>query len=127
MIPTSTGAAKAIFQIYPELKGKLKAISIRVPIPDVSLVDLAVILKEDVSRDAVNESFKRASETYLSGTLKYIEEPLVSSDFIGSKYLSIVDGLLTEVIDGNMVKVLAWYDNEAGYAHHLAKLSTRLL
>jgi glyceraldehyde 3-phosphate dehydrogenase len=126
LIPTSTGAAKAIFQIYPELQGKLKAISIRAPVPDVSLVDVSVVINDDTSRDEVNERFKEAAQTYLNGTLSYIEEPLVSSDFIGSKYLSIVDGLLTEVIDRDFVKVLAWYDNEMGYSYHLTKLASSL-
>lgn len=127
LIPTSTGAAKAIFQIYPNLKGKLTALAIRAPVPDVSIVDLSVVVEKGTDKDEVNNAFKEAAENYLNGTLLYIEEPLVSSDFIGSKYLSIVDGLLTQVIDNNLVKVLAWYDNEMGYSYHLTKLATLLL
>jgi len=127
LIPTSTGAAKAIFQVYPELKGKLTALAIRAPVPDVSIVDLSVIVNRETDKDEVNNAFKHAAETTLKGVLYYTEEPLVSSDYIGSHYLSIVDGLLTQVVDGNLVKVLAWYDNEAGYSYHIAKLATQLL
>ena len=124
LIPTSTGAARAIFQVYPELEGKLTALSIRAPVPDVSIVDLSVLVSNETDKDDVNSKFKEASETILKDILLYTEEPLVSSDYIGCKYLSIVDGLLTSVVDKNLVKVLAWYDNEVGYAYHLTKLVT---
>lgn len=127
IVPTSTGAAKAIFQIYPHLKGRLNAIAVRVPVSDGSLVDLNVYLEKDVTKEEVNESFKEASETYLRESLLYVDEPIVSSDIIGLPYLSIFDSLLTSVSGGNMVKVVAWYDNEYGYAYHLAKLIARLL
>jgi len=127
LIPTSTGAAKAIFQIYPELEGKLTALAIRAPVPDVSIVDLSSIVEKTTDKDEVNNAFKEAAETNLSETLFYVEEPLVSSDYIGCRYLSVVDGLLTQVVDGNLVKVLAWYDNEAGYSYHLTKLAAKLV
>ena len=127
LIPTSTGAAQAIFQVYPDLKGKLTALAVRAPVPDVSLVDLSVLVEKETDKDEVNAHFKKAAEGELREVLMYTEEPLVSSDFIGCKYLSVVDGLLTTVTDGNLVKVLAWYDNEYGYAYHLARLAARLL
>ena len=126
IVPTSTGAAKAIFQIYPELIGKLSAMAIRVPVPDGSLIDLNVVLDKHVSREEVNEKFKEASETYLSESLLYLDEPVVSSDIIGLPYLSMFDSLLTQVVEGNMVKAISWYDNEYGYAYHLAKLVSRI-
>jgi glyceraldehyde-3-phosphate dehydrogenase type I len=126
IVPTSTGAAKAIFQIYPELSGRLSAMAIRVPVPDGSLVDLNVLLERDVSREEVNDSFKEASEGALSESLYYLEDPVVSSDILGLPYLSLFDSLLTSVSDGNLVKVISWYDNEFGYAYHLAKLVSRL-
>ncbi|HEW93773.1 type I glyceraldehyde-3-phosphate dehydrogenase [Candidatus Geothermarchaeota archaeon] len=126
IVPTTTGAAKATFEVYPELKGKLHAMSIRVPVPDGSLVDLNVLVGKEVTIEEVNNAFKKASETYLSETLYYLKDPVVSSDIIGMKYLSIFDSLLTEVVNGNFVKVISWYDNEYGYAYHLAKLLTRL-
>jgi len=126
IVPTTTGAAKATFEVYPELKGRLHAISIRVPVPDGSIVDLNVVVEKDVSREEVNEKFKVASETFLKESLYYLEDPIVSSDIVGMRYLSLYDSLMTEVVDGNMVKVLSWYDNEYGYAYHLAKLLERL-
>lgn len=127
IVPTSTGAAKAIFQIYPHLKGRLNAIAVRVPVSDGSLVDLNVVVGRDVTREEVNEAFKEASEKVLPESLLYLDEPVVSSDIIGLPYLSIFDSLLTSVSGGRMVKVVAWYDNEFGYAYHLAKLISRLL
>jgi len=126
IVPTTTGAAKATFEVYPELKGKLHAISVRVPVPDGSLVDLNVLVEVSATREEVNEKFKRASEKELKETLYYIEDPVVSSDIIGMRYLSLFDSLMTEVIDGNFIKVLSWYDNEYGYAYHLARLIERL-
>ncbi len=127
IVPTSTGAAKAIFQIYPELSGRLSAMAVRVPVPDGSLVDLNVLLEKNVTREEVNEKFKEAAENELSESLYYLEDPVVSTDILGLPYLSIFDSLLTSVSDGNLVKVISWYDNEFGYAYHLAKLVSRLL
>ncbi|MFN3995162.1 MAG: type I glyceraldehyde-3-phosphate dehydrogenase [bacterium] len=122
MIPTTTGAAKAVEKVIPELKGKFSGVSIRVPTPTVSLVDFVVLTEKTVTAEEVNQALKEASETYLKGILDYTEEPLVSSDFKGSTYSSIVDGLSTQVINGNMVKIFAWYDNEMGYANRVADL-----
>ena len=115
MIPTSTGAAKAIVELFPDLKGKLDAIAIRVPTPDVSVVDFVAELERETSAEEVNAAFKKAADNELKGILLYCDEPLVSSDFIGSAYSSIFDAELTKVI-GNVVKVLGWYDNEYGYS-----------
>lgn len=123
MIPTSTGAAKAVGLVLPELKGKLNGYSMRVPTPNVSAVDLVVELKREVTAQEVNEALKSASENELKGILGYTDEPLVSKDFNGSKLSSIVDGLSTMVIEGNMLKVLSWYDNEMGYAVRCADLA----
>jgi glyceraldehyde 3-phosphate dehydrogenase len=116
MIPTSTGAAKALGLVLPELKGKLHGLSIRVPTPNVSLVDLVAETEKPLTTDAVNAALKKAAEGELKGILGYSDEPLVSSDFNGNPLSSIVDGASTSVIDGTMVKVLAWYDNEWGYS-----------
>lgn len=116
MIPTTTGAAVAIGEVIPELKGKLDGMAIRVPTPNVSLVDLVVEVEKEVSKDEVNEAFKKASEDELKGILGYTEEPLVSVDFNGNTLSAVVDGLSTMVIERKMVKVLAWYDNEMGYS-----------
>ena len=115
MIPTTTGAAKAITAIFPDLKGKLDAIAIRVPTPDVSVVDFVAELDKETTKDEVNAAFKKAAEGSLKGILLYCEEPLVSSDFIGNPYSAIFDAALTKAI-GNVVKVLGWYDNEYGYS-----------
>ncbi len=115
MIPTSTGAAKAIVELFPDLKGKLDAIAIRVPTPDVSVVDFVAELERETTAEEVNAAFKKAADNELKGILMYCDEPLVSSDFIGSAYSSIFDAELTKVI-GNVVKVLGWYDNEYGYS-----------
>jgi glyceraldehyde-3-phosphate dehydrogenase type I len=121
MIPTSTGAAKAIVAIFPELKGKLDAVSIRVPTADVSLVDFVAELEQETTVDEVNKAFKNAAAGALKGILQYCEEPLVSSDFIGNSYSSIFDAELTKV-QGNLVKVFGWYDNEWGYAVRMIDL-----
>ena len=126
IVPTTTGAAKATFEVYPELKGKIHAISIRVPVPDGSLIDLNTLVERNTTREEVNERFKKASQSILKETLYYLEDPVVSSDIIGMKYLSLFDSMMTEVIDGNMVKVLSWYDNEYAYAYHLARLLERI-
>ena len=121
MIPSTTGAAVAIGLVIPELAGKLDGLSIRVPTPNVSLVDLTATLKKSASVASVNSAMKKASEGSLKGILAYIDEPLVSSDFINSPYSSLFDSLSTMVVGDNMVKVLSWYDNEAGYVSTLVK------
>jgi glyceraldehyde 3-phosphate dehydrogenase len=116
MIPTSTGAAKAVGLVLPELKGKMHGLAIRVPTPNVSLVDLVAETEKPLTAAAVNAALKKAAEGELQGILGYSDEPLVSSDFNGNSLSSIVDGDSTSVMDGTMVKVLAWYDNEWGYS-----------
>ena len=123
MVPTTTGAAKAVSLVLPELSGKLNGLAIRVPTPNVSLVDfVATVEKSGITLSEVNSALKSASEGSLSGILGYCEEPLVSCDFNGSSFSSVVDAPTTHVID-NMVKVLAWYDNEAGYSHRMVDLA----
>jgi glyceraldehyde 3-phosphate dehydrogenase len=121
-IPTTTGAAKAVGIVLPELKGKIDGIAIRIPTPNVSLVDLVALMKRDVTADEVNAAFKEAAEGKMEGILQYCEEPLVSIDFVSNPHSSIVDSLFTRVTDGNLVKVLAWYDNEWGYSCRLKDL-----
>ena len=123
MIPTTTGAAAAVSLVLPALEGRLDGISIRVPTPNVSVVDLVVTLEKDVTKEEVNKALKTASETTLQGILLYSEEELVSCDFNGNSYSSIVDAPNTSVIGGNMVKVLSWYDNETGYATRMVDLA----
>ena len=125
IIPTTTGATKAISDVLPELKGKLDGMAFRVPTPNVSLVDLVVNLSKTASVDDINSRFKEASEGSMKGILGYSDEPLVSSDYNHSTYSSIFDSLETKV-NGNMVKVLAWYDNEFGYACRLIDLAEKL-
>ena len=121
-IPTTTGAAKAVGIVIPELKGKIDGIAIRIPTANVSLVDLVALLKKNVTTEEVNEAFKTASEGKLKGILQYTEEPLVSVDFMANPHSSIVDSLFTRITDNNLVKVLAWYDNEWGYSCRLKDL-----
>ena len=121
MVPSSTGAAKAIGLVLPKLAGKLEGIAIRVPTPNVSLVDLVTIVKAPVTIEAVNKALKEASEGALKGILGYSEEPLVSSDYMHCSNSGTVDGLETKV-NGNLVKTLAWYDNEWGYSCRLRDL-----
>jgi len=123
MIPSTTGAAVAIGLVIPELAGKLDGLSIRVPTPNVSLVDLTATLKKSASGASVNSAMKKASEGSLKGILAYIDEPLVSSDFINSPYSSLFDSLSTMVVGDNMVKVLSWYDNESGYSTRMVDLA----
>ena len=123
MVPTSTGAAKAMGIVIPDLKGKLNGLAIRVPTPDVSLVDLTVELSRPVTKEEVNAALKAAAEGSLKGILAYTDEPLVSSDFRGTSVSSTVDGDLTMVMDGNLVKVIAWYDNEWGYSCRISDLA----
>ena len=122
MIPTSTGAAKAIGIVIPELKGKLNGLAVRVPTPDVSLVDLTVELNKTVTKEEVNEALKAASAGELKGILAYTDEELVSSDFKTTNVSSTIDSKLTMVMDNNMVKVIAWYDNEWGYSMRIIDL-----
>lgn len=121
-VPTTTGAAKAVGIVMPELKGKIDGIAIRVPTPNVSVVDLVALLKRNVSEKEVNESFIKASQGKLKGILQYTEEPLVSVDFMANPHSAIVDGLFTRITDKNLVKVLAWYDNEWGYSCRIKDL-----
>ncbi|WP_236939141.1 glyceraldehyde-3-phosphate dehydrogenase [Evansella clarkii] len=122
IIPTTTGAAKALSKVLPEMEGKLNGMALRVPTPNVSLVDLVVDLEKDVTAEEVNEVLKHASETEMSGILAYTEEPLVSIDFNGNENSSIIDGQSTMVINDRQVKVLAWYDNEWGYSCRVVNL-----
>lgn len=123
MIPTTTGAAKVVGVVIPELKGRLHGIAIRVPTPTVSLVDFVADLRQKVTVESVNKAFSDAAEGSLKGILQYCTEPLVSSDFKGSPYSAIFDSLSTMVLDDSMVKVLAWYDNEWAYSCRLADLA----
>jgi glyceraldehyde 3-phosphate dehydrogenase len=116
MIPTSTGAAKAVGLVLPELKGRMHGLAIRVPTPNVSLVDLVAETEKPLTAEAANAALKKAADGELKGILGYSDEPLVSTDFNGNPLSSIVDGDSTSVMDGTMVKVLAWYDNEWGYS-----------
>jgi len=122
MIPTTTGAAKAVSLVLPELKGKFDGMAIRVPTPNVSLVDLVVEVEKQTSIDEVNAAMKAAANNSLKGILDYCEKPLVSCDFNGSPASSTLDALSTNVIGGNMIKVLAWYDNEWGYSNRVCEL-----
>ncbi|MBC7090953.1 MAG: type I glyceraldehyde-3-phosphate dehydrogenase [Nitrososphaeria archaeon] len=122
IIPTTTGAARAIGEVLPHLKGKLDGIALRVPVPDCSVNDFVCIVKKAVTRDIVNAALKEASETYLKGILEFTMEPIVSSDVRGNPHSAIVDGQSTMVMEGNLVKTLAWYDNEWGYSCRLVDL-----
>jgi len=123
MIPTTTGAAKAVALVLPQLKGKLDGMAVRVPTPNVSLIDLVVQTEKDTSVEEVNATLKKHAEGPLKGILEYCDLPLVSKDFNGNSASSIVDALSTAVIGGNMVKVLSWYDNEWGYSNRLLDLA----
>ena len=123
MIPTTTGAAAAVSKVIPELKGKLDGMAVRVPTSNVSMVDLVVELKEKVTEEQVNALLKEAAEGPLKGILAYSDLPLVSVDYNGAKVSSTVDGLSTKVLNDNMVKIIAWYDNETGYATRCVDLA----
>ncbi|MCD8554437.1 type I glyceraldehyde-3-phosphate dehydrogenase [Seleniivibrio sp.] len=127
MIPTSTGAAKAVGLVLPELKGKLTGYAVRVPTPNVSLVDLTVELAKEATKESVNEAMKKAAEGAMKGVLRYTDEPLVSIDLNGEPASSTFDSLLTMVLEGNMVKIVSWYDNEWGYSNRCAELLTKVL
>ncbi len=122
MIPTSTGAALAIGLVLPELKGKLDGFSMRVPTPDVSVVDFVAVLKKDTTAQEVNAALKKAAEGPLKGILAYTEDPVVSTDMLRNPNSSIVDAELTKVLGGNLVKVISWYDNEWGYSSRVVDL-----
>lgn len=126
MIPTTTGAAKAVGQVIPELNGKLDGISVRVPTPDGSMVDLVANLKKNVSADEINAAMKEAAEGTMKGILEYTEDPIVSADIIGNPHSSIFDALSTRVMEGNFVKVISWYDNEFGYSSRVADLVEKI-
>jgi glyceraldehyde 3-phosphate dehydrogenase len=126
IIPTKTGAAKAIGLVIPELEGKLDGFAVRVPTPDGSLVDLTCELERPATRDEINAAMKEAANGPMKGILEYMEDPIVSCDIIGNTHSSVFDSLLTKVIDGNFVKVISWYDNEAGYSHRLADMVEKL-
>lgn len=126
MVPTTTGAAKAVALILPELKGKLNGVAVRVPTPNVSLVDLVIQTERNVIVEEVNAALKEASETYLKGILAYSDLPLVSVDYRGHDCSSIVDSELTAVLGGDMVKVMAWYDNEWGYSQRVVDLAEHM-
>lgn len=121
IIPTTTGAAKAVGLVLPELKGKLNGYAVRVPVPDGSLTDLTVTLKKDVSKDELNQAVKAAADTYLKGILEYSEEPIVSGDIVGNAHSCVFDSQLTHT-NGNMAKVVGWYDNEFGYSNRIVDL-----
>ncbi len=120
IIPTTTGAAKAVTEVIPELKGKLDGIALRVPCPDGSITDFVCIIKKETTAEEINALFKSVSENELKGVIGFSDEPIVSSDILHSSYSSVFDSLLTKVIDGKLVKVVAWYDNEFGYSHRMA-------
>jgi glyceraldehyde 3-phosphate dehydrogenase len=122
IIPTTTGAALAVGEVLPDLKGKLDGISMRVPTPNVSIVDLAAVLDKKTSTEDVNATFRKAAEGPLKGILEYVEAPLVSIDFRGNPHSASLDAPYTKVMDGDFVKVLAWYDNEWGYSNRCVDL-----
>jgi glyceraldehyde 3-phosphate dehydrogenase len=119
MIPTSTGAAKAIGQVLPELNGKLDGVSVRVPVSDGSLVDLVCRVNKSTDVAGVNAAIKTAADGPLRGVLEYCPDPIVSSDVVGNPASSVFDALSTSVIDGRLVKVMSWYDNEWGFSHRV--------
>lgn len=123
IVPTSTGAAKAVALVLPELQGKLNGIALRVPTPNVSVVDLVVQVEKNTIAEQVNEVLKAASEGSMKGIIKFSEEPLVSGDYAGTDESSIIDAALTMVMGGDMVKVIAWYDNEWGYSQRVVDLA----
>jgi glyceraldehyde 3-phosphate dehydrogenase len=127
MIPTSTGAAQAVGLVLPELKGKLTGLAVRVPTPNVSMVDLTVNLEKSATKEEINAAIRKAAEGSMKGYLEYSEAPLVSIDFNGNPASSIFDSELTEVIGGTLVKVISWYDNEWGYSNRVAELVTKVL
>ncbi|MEI6682030.1 MAG: type I glyceraldehyde-3-phosphate dehydrogenase [Bacteroidota bacterium] len=126
IIPTKTGAAKAIGLVIPSLEGKMDGFAVRVPTPDGSLVDLTCELERNVTKDEIQAAMKAAADGPMKGVLQFLDEPLVSCDIIGNPHSSIYDSELTKVLGGNLVKVIAWYDNECGYSQRLADLVVRM-
>jgi glyceraldehyde 3-phosphate dehydrogenase len=126
IIPTTTGAAKAVSLVIPELKGKMDGFAMRVPTPDGSVVDLTVELNRDVTKQEINQAMKEAAEGPLKGILEYCDEPIVSTDVIGNTHSSVFDSQMTQVLDGNFVKLLSWYDNEYGYANRVVDLMVKI-
>jgi glyceraldehyde 3-phosphate dehydrogenase len=126
IIPTTTGAAKAVGEVLPKLKGRLDGLAMRVPVPDGSIVDLVVELDRDVTADEVNEAVRKAAEGPMKGIIEYTEDPIVSTDIIGNPHSCIFDASGTYVLGGNLVKVMAWYDNEWGYSNRVVDLIERL-
>jgi glyceraldehyde 3-phosphate dehydrogenase len=126
IIPTTTGAAAAIGEVVPSLAGKLDGMAMRVPVPDGSTVDLVVELERDVTVEEVNAAVKAAAEGPMAGIMEYVEDPIVSTDIIGNPHSSIFDAGATQVIGGNLVKVMSWYDNEWGYSNRVVDLAERL-
>jgi glyceraldehyde 3-phosphate dehydrogenase len=126
LIPTTTGAARAVGKVLPALKGKLDGLAIRVPVPDGSVVDLVTEMKRPVTPSEVNEAIRSAAGSVLKGILEYSEEPLVSSDVIGNSHSSIFDAPSTRVVGGTLLKTLAWYDNEWGYSCRVVDLIQKL-
>ncbi|WP_152654830.1 glyceraldehyde-3-phosphate dehydrogenase [Oceanobacillus sp. CFH 90083] len=122
IIPTTTGAAKALAEVMPQLKGRLHGMALRVPTPNVSLLDLVIDIEEDVTKEEVNTLFKQAAEGYMRGVIQYSDEPLVSIDYTTSAYSATIDGLSTIVMDNNKLKIIAWYDNEWGYSKRVVDL-----
>lgn len=123
IIPTTTGAANAIVEIFPQLKGKLAAMAYRVPVPDGSCIDLTVELDKSTTSEKLNDTFRKAAAKELKGILAVIDDPIVSSDIIGNTHSSIVDSLLTKVQGDNLAHIVSWYDNEAGYSYRLVELA----
>jgi glyceraldehyde 3-phosphate dehydrogenase len=121
MVPTSTGAAKAVGEVLPELKGKLDGVAVRVPTPDGSLTDLVAVLKREVTKEEINAAIQKAAENEMKGIIEYCTDPIVSIDIVGNKHSCIFDAALTSV-NGNLVKVMGWYDNEAGYSERVVEL-----
>jgi glyceraldehyde 3-phosphate dehydrogenase len=125
IVPTSTGAAKAITKIFPDLEGKMGGCGVRVPVPDGSFTDLTIVAKNPPSVEQINAAMKIAAETYLKGIMAYTEDPIVSVDVIGNPHSCLFDAELTSVVN-NMVKVVGWYDNEAGYSNRLLELVAKI-
>ena len=126
IIPTKTGAAKAVGLVLPELAGKLDGLAMRVPTPDGSVVDLTVELEKPATKEEINAAMKKAAEGPMKGILEYVDEPIVSADIVDNKYSSIFDSMLTQVLDNNFVKVVSWYDNEKGYSTRICDLTERM-
>jgi glyceraldehyde 3-phosphate dehydrogenase (phosphorylating) len=128
LVPASSGAAKAVGLVLPDLNGKLTGFAIRAPVPTGSVVDLTATVARDTSAEEINQIFKEKADTGdLAGILAYSEDPIVSSDIVGSPYSSIFDAPLTMVIDGRLVKVVAWYDNEWGYSNRVVEVAQKVL